>query len=302
MSIRLDKVDKYYGEQKALDQVSFSSLKGEILALLGPNGAGKSTSMKIISAFIPFDSGSVSVCDIDVLKNPSLVKTKIGYLPEHNPLYPDMYVKEYLSFVADIHKVKNKKQRIAEVIELTGLQREQTKKIRTLSKGYKQRVGIAQAIFHEPEVLILDEPTSGLDPNQLVEIRALIKNLAVNKSVILSTHIMQEVEAISDRIVVIDKGVIVADAPTSELIAGQKSQGIIELEVAKQINVAILNALKGVDKVEHVSDVKYVIYSDQQIDLREELFDLVVKQDGKIISMNRKSQNIENVFRELTQS
>lgn len=218
MSISIQNLTKLYNEQKALDNVSLEINKGEIVGLLGPNGAGKSTMMKIITCFIPPTKGSVKVCGYDIFDNPMDVRKKIGYLPEHNPLYLDMYVREFLDFIAGVHGLgKQKKERIEQMIEMTGLTKEVNKKIGTLSKGYRQRVGIAQAMIHDPEVLILDEPTSGLDPNQLVEIRDLIKNAGKNKTVLLSTHIMQEVEAMCDRVIIINKGNIVADAKINEL-------------------------------------------------------------------------------------
>ena len=217
MSVKVEQLTKIYGEQKAVNGISFSAEPGQVLGFLGPNGAGKSTTMKIVSCFIPPTSGHASLCGFDVAENPIEVRRNLGYLPEHNPLYLDMYVKESLGFIADIHGLANKKQRIAEVIELTGLGVEQHKKVGALSKGYRQRVGIAQAIIHDPKVLILDEPTSGLDPNQLIEIRNLIKELGKSKTVILSTHIMQEVEAVCDRAVIINQGNIVADDSLSKL-------------------------------------------------------------------------------------
>ncbi len=211
MSVVVNNLHKSYGGQKALNGITFSAKKGEILGFLGPNGAGKSTTMKILTCYIPQESGTASICDLDINQNALEVRSKIGYLPENNPLYLDLYVKESLAFIASLHRVKNTNERIKEVISLTGLTQEQHKKIGQLSKGYKQRVGLAQAIIHDPEVLILDEPTSGLDPNQLIDIRKLIKELGKTKTVILSTHIMQEVEAICDHVIIINKGEIVAD-------------------------------------------------------------------------------------------
>jgi len=219
MSVQVEQLTKVYGEQKAVNEISFTAVPGKILGFLGPNGAGKSTTMKIISCFIPPSSGKASLCDYNVVEHPIEVRKNLGYLPEHNPLYLDMYVKEALGFIADIHKIPNKNKRISEVIEQTGLGVEQKKKIVDLSKGYRQRVGIAQAIIHDPKVLILDEPTSGLDPNQLIEIRNLIKELGKTKTVILSTHIMQEVEAVCDQVVIINKGIVVAN----DSLAGLKS-------------------------------------------------------------------------------
>jgi len=229
MSVKVEQLTKSYGQQKAVDNISFSAEAGSILGFLGPNGAGKSTTMKVISCFIPPTAGNVSLCGYDVAVDPIQVRRNLGYLPEHNPLYLDMYVKESLSFIAGIHQIANKAQRINEVIELTGLGVEKHKKVGELSKGYRQRVGIAQAIIHDPKVLILDEPTSGLDPNQLIEIRNLIKELGKTKTVILSTHIMQEVEAICDKVVIINKGKIVADDTLKKIkeeYANQTLEGI----------------------------------------------------------------------------
>lgn len=227
MSISIQNLTKVYGQQKALNNVSLEINKGEIVGLLGPNGAGKSTMMKIITCFIPPTEGVVRVCGEDIFDNPMGVRSKIGYLPEHNPLYLDMYVREFLQFIAGVHKLgKNSKERTEMMIEMTGLTKEVNKKIGALSKGYRQRVGIAQAMIHDPEVLILDEPTSGLDPNQLVEIRDLIKNAGKNKTVLLSTHIMQEVEAVCGRTIIINNGIVVADDDTKHLAAGQSLESI----------------------------------------------------------------------------
>ncbi|MDR0972345.1 MAG: ATP-binding cassette domain-containing protein [Bacteroidales bacterium] len=222
MSISITNITKLYGEQKALDNVSLEIKKGEIVGLLGPNGAGKSTLMKIITCFIPPSTGNVKVCGFDIFENSLEVRKKIGYLPEHNPLYLDMYVREFLYFIASIHKMNNneKKERTQRVIEQTGLEKEANKKIGQLSKGYRQRVGIAQAMINDPEVLILDEPTSGLDPNQLVEVRQMIKNLSKEKTILLSTHIMQEVEAVCERTIIINNGQVVADDNTKHLTQG----------------------------------------------------------------------------------
>jgi len=217
MSITIEKVNKFYSKQQALTDISFSLKKGEIVGFLGPNGAGKSTLMKIITCYLQQDSGKVKVCDLDTQEQDLLVKAKIGYLPEHNPLYTDMYIKEYLSFVGNIYKIDNLKDRIAEIIQQTGLTTEQSKKIKELSKGFKQRVGLAAALIHNPEVLILDEPTTGLDPNQLVEIRNLIKEVGKDKTVLLSTHIMQEVDKMCNRVIIINKGKIVEDQLISNL-------------------------------------------------------------------------------------
>jgi ABC-2 type transport system ATP-binding protein len=229
MSIIVEKITKLYGEQKALDEVSFSINKGEIVGLLGPNGAGKSTLMKIITCYKQQTSGEVKVCGFDVMENSIEIRRRIGYLPENNPLYLDMYVKESLEFVGGVHKVKNLKERVKEMIEITGLEREQHKKLTALSRGYRQRVGLAHALIHEPEVLILDEPTSGLDPNQLIEIRGLIKKIGETKTVLFSTHIMQEVEAICDRAIIIDRGKIKLDDSMHNLMEKSGSKSMEQL-------------------------------------------------------------------------
>ena len=233
MSVEVKNVSKIYGEQKALDAISFSVEPGSVVGFLGPNGAGKSTMMKIITCFIPQTSGSVSVCGYDVIENPIDVKRQVGYLPEHNPLYTDMYVKEYLDFVGGVHKINNRKNRVKEMIDMVGLGIEQNKKIGALSKGYRQRVGLAQAMIHDPKVLILDEPTTGLDPNQLEEIRSLIKNIGKEKTIMLSTHIMQEVEAICDKTIIVNRGVIVANDKTAQLQAQQKSKLLSQLSLIR---------------------------------------------------------------------
>ena len=300
MSIQLSNVVKKYGEQFAMEEVSFVASPGQITALLGPNGAGKSTTMKVVSAYLPFDSGEVKVCGLNVLDNAELIKQKIGYLPEHNPLYSELYVKEYLNIVADIHNIKNKSDRISEIIELTGLTLEQNKKISALSKGYKQRVGIAQAIIHDPEVLILDEPTSGLDPNQLAEIRALIKKLSEDKTVILSTHIMQEVEALCDHVVLIDRGRIVANESTQELLSSTLNQSVVLIETYKTMDEQKLSALTGVNSVKKISDKRFKVYADSEKDVRMTLFDHVVSENNKILTLSREEKNIEHVFQQLT--
>ncbi len=228
MSIEVKEVSKIYGSQKALDTVSFSIQKGEIVGFLGPNGAGKSTMMKIITCFLPQSSGSVKVCGFDVSEDPMEVKKRVGYLPEHNPLYLDMYVKEYLGFIAGLHKIEGKKERVAEIIEQVGLQVEQHKLIGALSKGYRQRVGLAQALIHDPEVLILDEPTTGLDPNQIEEIRNLIKKVGKSKTVMMSTHIMQEVEAVCDRVIIVNKGNLVADDSSGEISKSKNNEFVFK--------------------------------------------------------------------------
>ena len=242
MSIEVKNVTKLYGEQKALDNVSFKIDPGQIVGFLGPNGAGKSTMMKIITCFIPQSSGDVTVCGFDVIENPIDVKRQVGYLPEHNPLYLDMYVKEYLDFIGGVYKIENRKDRVKEMIDIVGLEIEQNKKIGALSKGYRQRVGLAQAMIHDPKVLILDEPTTGLDPNQLEEIRGLIKNIGKEKTIMLSTHIMQEVEAICDKTIIINQGKIVADDKTQDL--QQQTQIVLNVEFDKGVEINLLLILQ----------------------------------------------------------
>lgn len=300
MSLLLENITKVYGEQKALNNVSFSAKKGEIIALLGPNGAGKSTSMKILSCFLQSDEGTAMVCGYDVKKNPQEVKNRLGYLPENNPLYFDMYIKEYLQFVSEIHKIRDKKNRVEEVIDLVGLEQEQSKKIGQLSKGYKQRVGIAQAIIHDPEVLILDEPTSGLDPNQLAEVRNLIQKLGAEKTVILSTHIMQEVEAICDRVVVINKGEIVADKATTAFVSAPSDQAIVTIELLQGLDVVHFEKIKGVQDIKKIGNKKIKIYSNKDLDIRPQIFDIVVQYGDKLLSMQQEEQGIEDVFKKLT--
>lgn len=251
MSVLVEDLVKTYGSQKAVNQISFEAKKGEILGFLGPNGAGKTTTMKVITGFIPQSSGRVEVCGMDVSKTADF-KNKIGYLPEHNPLYRDMYVKEYLNFLAGIHGLSNAKQRIGECIELTGLQDEQHKQIQSLSKGYRQRVGLAQAILHDPEVIILDEPTSGLDPNQLVEIRSLIKQIGKAKTVIFSTHIMQEVQALCDRVIIINKGKLVANDSIAQLQTKIAGDQMVEVEFMHDFPIEILTKIADVSAVDKI--------------------------------------------------
>lgn len=301
MSIEAKGVSKYYGKQKALDEVSFKISSGEIVGFLGPNGAGKSTMMKIITGYFPPNEGEIHVIGLDAVENSLEVRKKVGYLPEHNPLYPEMYVTEYLSFVAGIYKVKNKKDRVEETIKMVGLSPERHKKIQELSKGYKQRVGLAQALIHDPDALILDEPTSGLDPNQLVEIRKLIRDIGREKTVMLSTHIMQEVEAICDRVIIINQGKIVADAPVSEMKNMGNVEGyILEVELNEEISEELLAVINGVDKVISHSGLNYSIEISSAEDIRAEI-SKAISDDGKaVLSMVRKEKSMEDVFKELT--
>lgn len=302
MSIEVHQVSKLYGQQRALNQISFQIGKGEIVGFLGPNGAGKSTMMKIITGYIPPTSGQVTVCGLDVQAEGLASRRKIGYLPEHNPLYTDMYVREYLTFAAEIYGLNNISDRVAEMIRRVGLQDEAHKKIEALSKGYRQRVGLAQALIHDPEVLILDEPTSGLDPNQLAEIRGLISELGKEKTVMLSTHIMQEVEAICSRAIIINKGVIVADRPTSELRtlgAGKTYELVVELN--GEINPTILQIV-GVRTVESIGPFTWVLTVDAETDIRQALSERVQTEQRTILTLMRREQKLEEVFKELTHS
>jgi len=299
MSIIVDNITKEYGHQNALDNISFKIDAGEVVGLLGPNGAGKSTMMKIITCFIPPTAGAVSVYGYDIYEQSIEVRKKVGYLPENNPLYLDLYVKEYLNFVAGLYQIKNKKARIEEMIEITGLELERTKKIGALSKGYRQRVGLAQALIHDPEVLILDEPTSGLDPNQLADIRALIKNIGKKKTIMLSTHVMQEVEAVCDRVIIIDKGKIVADDSTRNLLSRSFGRNKILVEFNKKINDKLLMKIKGVNDIIQVEDRKFEISSEMD-DIREQIFQFAVRNDLVVLSMQQGGKGIEEVFQQLT--
>lgn len=301
MSIEVKNITKIYGKQKALDCVSFKIKRGEVVGFLGPNGAGKSTMMKIITCFIPPTSGSVKVHDFDVLQQSIEVRKKIGYLPETNPLYLDMYVKEYLEFIAGIHGIKkNRSERISEMIDITGLGLEQTKKIGALSKGYRQRVGLAQTLIHDPDVLILDEPTSGLDPNQLVEIRELIKEVGKEKTIMLSTHIMQEVEAVCDRVIIIDKGKIVADDTTDQLAKLSSGKSVITVEFSDNVSKQLLKTIKDIDSLKKIKDNIWQIYTESGKDIRPIVFQFAVDNKLKLLSMQKEEKSLEQVFRQLT--
>jgi ABC-2 type transport system ATP-binding protein len=299
MSIVVNNITKLYGEQKALNDVSFTVETGQIVGFLGPNGAGKSTMMKIITCYIPPTQGTVKVCGFDILDQSIEVKQQIGYLPEHNPLYLDMYVKEFLEFVGGLYKIKNIKSRVAEMIELTGLQVEQKKKIGALSKGYRQRVGLAQAIIHDPKVLIMDEPTTGLDPNQLEEIRSLIKMLGKEKTVMLSTHIMQEVEAVCDKVIIINKGEIVANESTANLQKNTSKQ-LYTVEFDKAVSKNSLKSIDGVNEVTQISDNTWQISTGIEKDIRKEIFDFAVNNKLAVLTMNKEEQKLEDVFKQLT--
>jgi ABC-2 type transport system ATP-binding protein len=300
MSVIVKNLTKEYDLQKAVNDVSFEAKKGEVLGFLGPNGAGKTTTMKILTCFIPQTAGEAEVCGYNVETSPMEVRERIGYLPEHNPLYKDMYVKEYLGFVAGLHNVKNKKQRVAEMIELTGLGREQHKLIGALSKGYRQRVGLAQAIIHDPEVLILDEPTSGLDPNQLVEIRSLIKQIGKEKTVIFSTHIMQEVQALCNRVLIINKGKIVADDPIEQLQNRIGGELVVTAEFNKPIKANQLEKIRHVKKVMDLGKNQWQIVSAAKMDVRGDIFRFAVENDLVLLEMRKEVFSVEDVFHELT--
>ncbi|MCO4805908.1 MAG: gliding motility-associated ABC transporter ATP-binding subunit GldA [Flavobacteriales bacterium] len=301
MSIAVSGVSKLYGQQKALDDVSFQIDKGNIVGFLGPNGAGKSTMMKIISCYIPQTEGTVKVCGYDVMDQSMEVRSRLGYLPENNPLYPEMYVREYLEFMGGIHKIPSIKSRVDEMIEQVGLTLERKKKIGALSKGYKQRVGLAQAMLHDPEVLILDEPTTGLDPNQIVEIRNLIKSIGAEKTVMLSTHIMQEVEAICDRVIIINKGGIVADDESKNLTSNNHAQ-VIRVEFDHQIEVNKINSIQYVNEVKRVDDNTWLIGSDSEKDIRPFIFEFAVDNNLNVLTVQKEEQRLEDVFKKLTSS
>lgn len=297
MSIEVQNISKSYGTQKALDKVSFSVKKGEIVGFLGPNGAGKSTLMKILTTYLNADEGMATVNGNDVKEAQLQVQQSVGYLPEHNPLYLDLYVREYLAFNADVYKVAPS--RIEEVIQLTGLSPESHKKIGQLSKGYRQRVGLATALLHNPEVLILDEPTTGLDPNQLVEIRNVIKSVGEDKTVFLSTHIMQEVEAICDRVIIIDQGKIVTDKKLDKLVAEEKEQ-IIEVEFDKAITNETLASLANLKAYQNNGNNLWLLTFNTEEDMRPSIFDFAQANGLKTLQISLKSKNLEQIFREKT--
>ncbi|MCD6347221.1 MAG: gliding motility-associated ABC transporter ATP-binding subunit GldA [Bacteroidales bacterium] len=308
MSIRVDHITKLYGKQKALDDVSFSIKTGEIVGFIGPNGAGKSTMMKIITGFIPQTEGDAFVNDLNILEHSLEVRRMVGYLPENNPLYTDMYVREYLAMVAKIykaqgtrHKAQGLSERVGEMIGLVGLEKEQHKKIGALSKGYRQRVGLAQALIHDPSVLILDEPTSGLDPNQIVEIRNFIAEVGKEKTILLSTHIMQEVEAICDRVIIINGGKIVADDSAHDIQAQARDKHqTIEVEVEKAVIGKDLKSIAGVVKVKKVDARHYLIEGQPNRDIRSEIFQWAVKSKSNILELTKREKSMEEVFQELT--
>ncbi len=300
MSIEVKNLLKEYGEQKAVNNISFKVDKGEIVGFLGPNGAGKSTTMKIITGYLQQTGGEAYVCGINVAEQPLETKKKIGYLPELNALYYDMYVREYLGFVAEVHKVENPKTKIESVIDLTGLKIESKKKIGQLSKGYKQRVGLAAALIHDPEVLILDEPTTGLDPNQIVEIREVIKKQGLNKTVLFSSHILQEVEAICDRVIIINKGKLVADDKLSNLQKGNSDNHVVIVQFKEAVDKNILEKLNGVTKVEQLQTTHYKLQTANPEVVRKQLLEIALQQNLNIVSLQSENNSLENIFKNLT--
>jgi len=300
MSVSVTGLTKKFGEQFAVDSISFDASPGEVLGFLGPNGAGKSTTMKMLTTYLPATSGNATICGFDIHSQSMEIRKRIGYLPENNPLYHEMYIPEYLKMVCRLHKIrKNTTSRIKEIMGITGLDREKFKKIGQLSKGYKQRVGFAQAIIHDPEVLILDEPTSGLDPNQLSEIRDLIKTFGKEKTVILSTHIMQEVQAVCDRVIIINKGKLVANDRIENLRSSMEGESVIRIEYKNEVSTGELTILNGVNKVEG-SGKDFNIYADKGMDIRELLFNQAVESNNAILSMSTELRDLEDIFRTLT--
>jgi len=300
MAISVRHITKLYGEQKALDNVSFEIGSGEVVGFLGPNGAGKSTMMKILTCFIPPTSGDALVCGFDTRTHSMDVRRNVGYLPEHNPLYLDLYVKEYLDFVAGIHGLKDRTKRVRDMVEMVGLGREQHKRIGQLSKGYRQRVGLAQAMIHDPKVLILDEPTSGLDPNQLVEIRGLIKDIGLTRTVMLSTHIMQEVEAICDRVMIIDRGTLVADDKASSLRSGKQQRRALIVEFDGPVQANALTAIQGVLQAKQGEAGQWVLAHDLSVDIRPAVFRFAVDNGLQVLGLQKSERGLEEVFKELT--
>jgi ABC-2 type transport system ATP-binding protein len=300
MSIEVKDLVKVYGAQKAVDGISFTVGKGEIVGFLGPNGAGKSTTMKILTGYLGQDGGDATVCGISVRDRPLETKKKIGYLPEANPLYPDIYVREYLDFIADIHQIAEKRQRIETVIALVGLTVESRKKLGQLSKGYKQRVGLAAALLHEPEVLILDEPTSGLDPNQIIEIRDVIRQLGKDKTILFSSHILQEVEALCDRVIIINNGRLVADSPLNQLRAQNAATNIIRVAFRETPETAALENLAHVDAVNRMPDGHWALQTAAPDDVKKQLMALALQNNWNIVSLQSEIQSLEDIFRQLT--
>lgn len=301
MSIEVKRLLKQFGEQKAVNEISFTIEKGQIVGFLGPNGAGKSTTMKMITGYLSPDAGDIRVNGVDVVKDPMSAKKKIGYLPESNALYYDLYVREYLGFVAEVHGIAHKKQRVEEVIELTGLSLESKKQIGQLSKGYKQRTGLAAALLHNPDVLILDEPTSGLDPNQIIEIRNVIKDQGKDKLVLFSSHILQEVEAICDRVIIINKGKIVADDKLSSLQRSSDSN-IVKVAFKEPLEPEWMRRIPGVRSLNKIDPFTWALETNEPDAVRKQLFEMALQQNLNIVSLHNENQSLEEVFRSLTQS
>lgn len=303
MSVSVHNLSKFYADQKAVDSISFDVKRGEILGFLGPNGAGKSTTMKMLTCYLPPSTGTASVCNLDIIKQPLDVKQKIGYLPENNPLYYDMYVKEFLEFALQVHSPQSAVQsskRIKDTIDLVGLNVEQHKKIGQLSKGYKQRVGLAQALIHNPEVLILDEPTSGLDPNQLADIRNLIKELGKEKTIIFSTHIMQEVQAVCDRVIIINKGKLVADDKPDNLQNLLSKEILVEVEFENKILLDELQQIQHVHLIDKISDTHFVLHGKDSMQLRKDIFAIAVNKNNPLLTLKQENKSLEDIFQQLT--
>ncbi|WP_439883418.1 gliding motility-associated ABC transporter ATP-binding subunit GldA [Pontibacter sp. MBLB2868] len=304
MSVEVKNLTKIFGTQRAVDDISFTVEQGQILGFLGPNGAGKSTTMKIATCYLPPSSGTVLVNGHDVVQEPMAVRRNVGYLPEHNPLYLDMYVHEYLEFVASVYSLKGKlaRGRVKEMVDLCGLTLEQGKKIGALSKGYRQRVGLAQALVHDPQVLILDEPTTGLDPNQIVEIRTLIKQIGQDKTVIFSTHIMQEVTAICDRVVIINRGKLVADSDVASLQAGGKNEKVTLVEFEQPIELDVLQSIAGVLRAEPAQANSYRIISSKEADIRSNVFRIAAERKWPLVGLRQEENSLEQIFQQLTKN
>ena len=300
MSVKVTHLSKIYGVQRAVDGISFEAHRGEVLGFLGPNGAGKTTTMKIITGYLPQNDGIVQVCGFDVNTQAMEARARVGYLPEHNPLYREMYAREYLTFTAGLHQVKNVAKQVDEMVERTGLGSHRHKQIGELSKGYRQRVGLAQAMLHNPEVLILDEPTSGLDPNQIVEIRQLIKDLGKEKTVILSTHILGEVEAVCDRAIIINKGKLVADAPIQELKQQFAGQTIVTAEFAENADKKLLATIKNVHNVKSIGKNQWQLFAEAGKDIRAEVFAFAVANRLTLLELHKAEHSVEDVFQQLT--
>lgn len=300
MSIKVENLLKVYGEQKAVNNISFAANKGEIVGFLGPNGAGKSTTMKILTGYLTPTSGNAFICGLNVADHPSETKKKIGYLPESNPLYYDMYVKEYLGFIADIHKIPQRISAIKNIIDTVGLTPESKKKIGQLSKGYKQRVGLAAALVHDPEVLILDEPTTGLDPNQISEIREVIRRQGQNKTVLFSSHILQEVEAVCNRVVIINKGVLVADDTVSNLQSGNRDKHHVTVQFSAPVTKSIFDGMTDITHIERLSDSHYQFHTTNPENTRRQVMETALRHQLNIVSMQSGTQSLESVFKQLT--